>query len=75
VLCFSAPPIRLSRSPTGGSRTAGCRTESLVVEVAKHVAASIPGAVLDVLPNCGHFSFLDAPDGVRERVAAFVRTR
>jgi proline iminopeptidase len=44
------------------------------VEVAEHVAAAIPGAVLDVLPACGHFSFLDAPDEVRERVAAFVRT-
>ena len=42
------------------------------VEVAEHVAEAIPGATLDVLPNCGHFSFLDAPAAVCELVAAFV---
>lgn len=42
------------------------------VVVAEHVAAAMSGAVLEILPNCGHFAFLDAPDEVNERVAAFV---
>ena len=35
------------------------------IEVAQHVADAIPGARLRVLPRCGHFSFLEAPDEVR----------
>jgi proline iminopeptidase len=42
------------------------------VEVAEHVAAGIPGARLTVLPECGHFAFLEAPDEVRRLVTEFV---
>jgi proline iminopeptidase len=35
------------------------------VEVAEQIADAIPGARLHVLPRCGHFSYLEAPDEVR----------
>ena len=38
------------------------------IEVAQHVADAIPGARLRVLPRCGHFSFLEAPDEVRGNI-------
>jgi proline iminopeptidase len=38
--------------------------------VAEHVVAAIPGARLRVLPRCGHFSYLEAPDEVRRELAA-----
>jgi pimeloyl-ACP methyl ester carboxylesterase len=34
------------------------------VEVAEHCAEAIPGARLAVLPQCGHFAYLEAPDAV-----------
>jgi proline iminopeptidase len=43
------------------------------VEVADHVARAIPGAKLLVIPNCGHFSYLEAPDEVHRALTAFVR--
>jgi proline iminopeptidase len=38
------------------------------VDVAAHVAEAIPGARLVVLPQCGHFAYLEAPDGVEQHV-------
>jgi proline iminopeptidase len=38
------------------------------VELAADIAAAIPGARLAVLPDCGHFAFLDAPDEVHDQV-------
>jgi proline iminopeptidase len=38
------------------------------VGVAEHVAGSIPGARLVVLPHCGHFAYLEAPDAVMQEV-------
>ena len=38
------------------------------VEVAAHIAEAIPGARLAVLPRCGHFSYLEAPDAVLQQV-------
>jgi proline iminopeptidase len=39
------------------------------VEVAAHIAEAIPGARLAVLPRCGHFSYLEAPDAVMQHVS------
>lgn len=39
------------------------------VELARHVADAIPGAELSVLPECGHFAYLEAPEAVAQRVA------
>jgi pimeloyl-ACP methyl ester carboxylesterase len=38
------------------------------VEVAAHVAEAISGARLAVLPQCGHFCYLEAPDAVLHHV-------
>ena len=39
------------------------------VEVAEHIAGAVPGAVLAVLPGCGHFSYLQSPKEVEQLVA------
>jgi proline iminopeptidase len=39
------------------------------VEVAAHIAEAIPGGRLAVLPRCGHFSYLEAPDAVLQHVS------
>jgi proline iminopeptidase len=39
------------------------------VEVAAHIAVAIPRARLVVLPECGHFSYLEAPDAVLQHVS------
>jgi proline iminopeptidase len=42
------------------------------VAVAVEIAESIPGSVLRVLPVCGHFSYLEAPDAVEREVNALL---
>jgi proline iminopeptidase len=39
------------------------------VEVSAHIAEAIPGSRLAVLPRCGHFSYLEAPDAVFQQVS------
>jgi proline iminopeptidase len=41
------------------------------VACAAHIAEVIPGASLVVLPNCGHFSYLERPDEVRQALSEF----
>ena len=41
------------------------------VEFAARIAEAVPGARLSVLPGCGHFTFLEAPELVFEEVARF----
>ena len=41
------------------------------VELAARIADAVPGASLSVLPGCGHFTYLEAPDVVFEEVAGF----
>jgi proline iminopeptidase len=41
------------------------------VECAAHVAQAIPGARLVVLRECGHFSYLECPDDVRNEIGDF----
>ena len=38
------------------------------VEVAERIADAIPGARLSVLPGCGHFTYLEAPERVAEEI-------
>lgn len=42
------------------------------VEVAEHIATAIPGAELVTLKNCGHFSYLESPDHVRNALDRFL---
>lgn len=39
--------------------------------IRKLVTAEIPGAEMEVLPNCGHLSPLDAPEQVAKRIISF----
>jgi proline iminopeptidase len=59
---------------------AGVRSPTLVVhgdfdfvpiECAEHIVQAIPGARLAVLPDSGHFSYIDAPDQVRHALDRF----
>ena len=45
------------------------------IEVAEHIAQAIPGARLAVLPDSGHFSYIDAPDQVRHALERFFGAR
>lgn len=38
---------------------------------ATHIADAIPGAQFVVIPDCGHFSYLERPDKVRQALTAF----
>jgi proline iminopeptidase len=41
------------------------------VECATHIAQVIPGARFVLLNGCGHFSYLECPDGVRKEIDNF----
>ncbi len=41
------------------------------VEFAVRIAEAVPGARLSVLPGCGHFTFLEAPELVFEEIDVF----
>ena len=43
------------------------------VEVAARIAEAIPGAILFVLGECGHFAYLDHPDKVLQLIADLIR--
>jgi proline iminopeptidase len=40
-------------------------------ECAAHIAQAIPAARLELLQECGHFSYMECPDAVRNAVADF----
>ena len=41
------------------------------VELAARIAEAVPGARLSVLPGCGHFTYLEAPEAVFEEISRF----
>jgi proline-specific peptidase len=41
---------------------------------ATHIAEAIPGARLVVVPDCGHFSYIERPDEVHAALGAFLRS-
>jgi len=41
------------------------------VDIAAHIAGAIPKAQLVTLRNCGHFAYLESPDGVRNALQDF----
>ena len=41
------------------------------VEFAARIAEAVPGARLSVLPDCGHFTFLEAPEAVFDEISRF----
>jgi proline iminopeptidase len=42
------------------------------VALAARIADAVPGARLTVLPGCGHFTYLEAPELVSEEISRFV---
>ncbi len=42
------------------------------LSLARHIADAIPGARLIVLPNCGHFAYLEQPEQVSRSITSFV---
>ena len=42
------------------------------LELAARIAEAVPGALLTVLPGCGHFTYLEAPEAVHREVARFL---
>jgi proline iminopeptidase len=42
------------------------------LECASHIADAIPGAELVVLPECGHFSYLETPQQFEEAITNFM---
>jgi proline iminopeptidase len=44
------------------------------VECANHIAQAIPGARLVALSDCGHFSYIERPDDVRNALIEFFQT-
>jgi proline iminopeptidase len=43
------------------------------LECPTHIADAIPGAQLVVLPECGHFSYLESPQQFEEAIIAFMK--
>ena len=41
------------------------------VEFAARIAEAVPGARISVLPGCGHFTFLEAPEAVFDEISRF----
>ena len=41
------------------------------IECAEHIVEAIPGARFAVIPDSGHFSYIDAPDQVRHALDRF----
>ena len=45
------------------------------VEIAAHIAQSVPNAELVTLKGCGHFAYLECPAGVRAALVNFFRRK
>jgi proline iminopeptidase len=43
------------------------------VEAAERIASTIPGTRLVVVPECGHFGYLEAPEIVHREIVSFLR--
>lgn len=45
------------------------------VELAAHIADAMPSGRLAIVPECGHFAYLEAPGAVHEHVTALLENR
>lgn len=50
----------------------GTDHDIIPVEIADHVGTAIPDAELVTLKDCGHFSYLEALDNVRDALGRFL---
>ncbi|HWB45450.1 MAG TPA: alpha/beta fold hydrolase [Hyphomicrobiaceae bacterium] len=51
---------------------AGAQDALTPVEMAKEIAAGIPGAALEIVPDCGHLSTMERPDAVSRALRAWL---
>lgn len=65
------PKLRSLRIPT--LVIAGDR-DFFPLDVAAHIAKALPNGRLVTMKNCGHFSFLECPDEVRNELVEFFKT-
>jgi len=49
--------------------------EFIPAAIAAHITQAIPNARMVTLKDCGHFSYLERPVAVRERIDAFFRVK
>ncbi len=47
-------------------------SDFIPAECAAHIVQAIPGARLAMLPDCGHFAYMEAPEAVRRELTAFI---
>jgi pimeloyl-ACP methyl ester carboxylesterase len=66
TLADGLPAARLPALFVHGER------DPLPVSSSRETAALIPGAVVDTIPGCGHFPWMERPGEIRHRVAAFL---
>jgi proline iminopeptidase len=50
----------------------GGEADFVPIALVRHVAEAIPGSRLVVLPDCGHFAYLEQPDKTRASISAFL---
>jgi proline iminopeptidase len=63
------PRLRRLRVPT---LVIHGETDVVPLDVVRRIAAAIPGARLAILPDCGHFAYLEQPDRVRALLDEFL---
>jgi pimeloyl-ACP methyl ester carboxylesterase len=52
---------------------AGANEEIIAESHTRYLAATIPGAELVLLPNCGHFGHMQEPEAFNAAMLAFLR--
>ena len=50
----------------------GGEADFVPIALVRHIAEAIPGSRLVVLPDCGHFAYLEQPDKTRASISAFL---
>jgi pimeloyl-ACP methyl ester carboxylesterase len=66
------PALRTLRNPT---LVLHGENDFVPVECAERIARAIPGARLVVIPQCGHFAYIDAPERVHDAIDDFFSAR
>jgi pimeloyl-ACP methyl ester carboxylesterase len=73
-----------SSRPIGEDRLGGLDVPTLILhgdddfvplEVVRRIADAIPGARLVVLPDCGHFAYLEQPERTATEITEFLTAR
>jgi proline iminopeptidase len=60
------PQLRALRMP---ALVISSDREFIPIDIAREIAAALPNSRFEVIPDCGHFSFIDRPDAVHALVS------